>query len=320
MEQQRGAGRRRGRATAATRARTAPRPAASPPQPGRRRPNVPSDARHQRHRDQHDRVERAPAARSPRARARPAASARRRRRSRGASSSASAQKCGGVHSSTITNRNSAPRPSAPVRGRPPGQRRDRAGRAADHDVLGGRALQPQRVDEHVERAAAEREHRREQVREHRQHRERQRRAARARTRPRARGEIRPAATGRDAVRGPIRRSMSRSSTWFSALAPPHASAPPSTSAASGSSAGAPPARGDHRAHRGQHQQRHDPRLGQRHVVAPARPSRAARLGSARRERRAPSAMSDDGHAAMPARSGASVRRSCATNRGANGYR
>ena len=33
------------------------------------------------------------------------------------------------------------------------------------------------------------------------------------------GEIRPAATGREAVRGPMRRSMSRSSTWLSALAP-----------------------------------------------------------------------------------------------------
>ena len=35
--------------------------------------------------------------------------------------------------------------------------------------------------------------------------------------------------------------MSRSSTWLSALAPPHASAPPITSAANGTVAGAPPA-------------------------------------------------------------------------------
>ncbi len=55
------------------------------------------------------------------------------------------------------------------------------------------------------------------------------------------GAIRPAATGREAVRGPISRSMSRSSTWFSALAPPEASAPPTTSASNGTSAGAPPA-------------------------------------------------------------------------------
>ena len=56
-----------------------------------------------------------------------------------------------------------------------------------------------------------------------------------------RGLIRPAATGRDAVRGPISRSISRSITWFSALAPPHASPPPITSAVSAPSDGAPPA-------------------------------------------------------------------------------
>jgi hypothetical protein len=42
--------------------------------------------------------------------------------------------------------------------------------------------------------------------------------------------ILPAATGRLAVRLPIRRSMSRSMTWFRALAPPQASANPTTSA------------------------------------------------------------------------------------------
>ena len=35
--------------------------------------------------------------------------------------------------------------------------------------------------------------------------------------------------------------MSRSITWFSALAPPHASPPPITSAINGTSAGEPPA-------------------------------------------------------------------------------
>ncbi len=40
------------------------------------------------------------------------------------------------------------------------------------------------------------------------------------------GGIRPAATGRARVRFPISLSMSRSSTWFSADAPPHASASP----------------------------------------------------------------------------------------------
>jgi hypothetical protein len=38
--------------------------------------------------------------------------------------------------------------------------------------------------------------------------------------------MRPAATGRRSVRFPMSRSMSRSSTWLSALAPPHASARP----------------------------------------------------------------------------------------------
>jgi hypothetical protein len=40
------------------------------------------------------------------------------------------------------------------------------------------------------------------------------------------GASRPEATGRPAVREPIRRSMSRSRTWLSALAPPQASARP----------------------------------------------------------------------------------------------
>jgi hypothetical protein len=56
-----------------------------------------------------------------------------------------------------------------------------------------------------------------------------------------RGLIRPAATGREAVLGPISRSMSRSITWLNALAPPHASPPPITSALSAPSDGAPPA-------------------------------------------------------------------------------
>ena len=69
-------------------------------------------------------------------------------------------------------------------------------------------------------------------------------ASASRLRPKAtarRGGIRPAATGRLAVRGPIRRSMSRSSTWLSALAPPHARAPPTTSAARRTGEGSPPA-------------------------------------------------------------------------------
>ena len=44
------------------------------------------------------------------------------------------------------------------------------------------------------------------------------------------GGTRPEATGRERVRFPIRESMSRSSTWLSADAPPQASASPTIAA------------------------------------------------------------------------------------------
>ncbi len=44
------------------------------------------------------------------------------------------------------------------------------------------------------------------------------------------GDTRPEATGRRFVRSPISGSMSRSSTWLSALAPPQASARPTIAA------------------------------------------------------------------------------------------
>ena len=44
------------------------------------------------------------------------------------------------------------------------------------------------------------------------------------------GGTRPEATGRELVRFPISGSMSRSSTWLSADAPPHASASPAIAA------------------------------------------------------------------------------------------
>ena len=56
---------------------------------------------------------------------------------------------------------------------------------------------------------------------------------------RARGGTRPAATGRVSVRSPISRSMSASSTWLSALAPPQASASPTIVATNRSSGGTP---------------------------------------------------------------------------------
>ena len=48
---------------------------------------------------------------------------------------------------------------------PTDERWDRPGRPADHDVLHGGALEPERVDEDVDERAAEREQRREQVRD-----------------------------------------------------------------------------------------------------------------------------------------------------------
>ena len=54
------------------------------------------------------------------------------------------------------------------------------------------------------------------------------------------GLTRPAATGRFAVR-PIERSMSRSSTWFKALAPPQARPSPTIVAARSRTSGTPPA-------------------------------------------------------------------------------
>src|SRR5206468_9012152 len=57
-------------------------------------------------------------------------------------------------------------------GGPTDKRWDRARSATDDDVLRGRALEPDRVDEDVEDRAAERERRRQQIREHREHDER----------------------------------------------------------------------------------------------------------------------------------------------------
>ena len=53
------------------------------------------------------------------------------------------------------------------------------------------------------------------------------------------GATRPDTSGRLAVRPPMRASMSRSSRWLSALAPPEASAPPTSSAASLGRSGTP---------------------------------------------------------------------------------
>ena len=162
--------------------------------------------------------------------------------------------------------------------RPAHQRRNRAGGAADHDVLRGQPLRPHRVDHHVEEAAAERQ---------------QRRPAGSRT-PRARQTASADSTTPNAVRPARRDPAGRDRPRRRAR--PHqpvdvavehvvqrAGAAAGQRAADDQRRQRQPAAGRRRARRrssrstgGQHQQRHDPRLGQRHVVAPRWRSRAGR--------------------------------------------
>ena len=80
----------------------------------------------------------------------PAASARRRGRSPCRHRATSAQKCGGVHRNTIANSSAGIDADVSGHRRPADDRRERAGGAADDDVLRRAALQPDRVDEDVE--------------------------------------------------------------------------------------------------------------------------------------------------------------------------
>ena len=116
-------------------------------------------------------------------------------------------------------------PDVPGRRGPADERRHGARGAADHDVLRRRALQPARVDDDVEEAADEREDRGEDVDRAREQNEGERQQREPELERPARG-TRPDATGRAFVRSPISGSMSRSSTWLSADAPPQASARP----------------------------------------------------------------------------------------------
>ena len=94
----------------------------------------------------------------------------------------------------------------------------------------------------------------------------------------AAGETRPEATGRSAVRA-IMRSMSRSTAWLIAPAPPAERAPPRQVRRIRPERGV--AGHVHRRHRGEEQQRLHLRLGQRQVVADdgGRRERAAAVGS-----------------------------------------
>ena len=154
------------------------------------------------------------------------------------------------------------------RGGVPDERRHRAGRTADDDVLRRRPLQPARVDDHVEarcrRARGARSARSGRTRATRT----RARRARARTRALVGAGTRPEATGRLAVRSPISLSMSASSTWLSALAPPHASASPIVITVRSARFGHATGADEHPGDPGDQQQAHDPRLGQRDVVAP----------------------------------------------------
>ena len=152
------------------------------------------------------------------------------------------------------------------RAREADQRRHRAGGAADHDVLRGRPLQPPRVDEHVEEVPGEREQRGRQVDERVEQDERERRQRQAEL-ERARGGTRPDATGRCSVREPIScrcrgRDSGSAPRRRRRRAPGRASSPERAQRREA-------ARADEKAGcAGEQQQRHDPRLRQRDVVAP----------------------------------------------------
>ena len=87
------------------------------------------------------------------------------------------------------------------------------------------------------------------------------------------GVTRPVATGRCSVREPMSASMSRSSTWLSADAPPHASASPSIVTPKKPERRNSLGADEHPGRAGEEQQRHDPRLRQRDVVAKSRERR-----------------------------------------------
>ena len=229
MEQQGGARRRSARATAARRVRTTP-----PRAPRRRRGTRARTCRSRPARSvtatQHDRVART---RSRGGGLRPAYHRQHRHiappRS-GARAAAPAPRSAAASTAARSGTGTqAPSPRLPCAAAQP-ESGGIAPAAPPITMFCGRApLEPERVDDDVERPAAERQRGRQRIAsaastakdERRQHQP---------ERGRARWGDPPGGHRPRAVRGPISRSMSRSSTWFSALAPPHASAPPMTSA------------------------------------------------------------------------------------------
>ena len=129
---------------------------------------------------------------------RPAASARRPPRSRRGTYGQRPEVRRGPHEDDREEHERAPGPAMPAHRRPPDEHGDGAGGAADHDVLRGRPLEPQGVDEDVERVARHREHGRQQVD----------RAATARRRRPPRGPGRRSAPARG-VSSPVTRGRLR---------------------------------------------------------------------------------------------------------------
>ncbi len=156
------------------------------------------------------------------------------------------------------------------RGRPADDRRNRPGRAADDDVLRRRALQPAGVDEDVERAADERHHRGEQVDPAREHDERERQQREPELeRPRGsdatrgdRPRLRPLAHELVDVR--VEHVVQRGGAAAGEREP--------AERRDGQPERRPALGAEHQSSgSGDEEQRHDPRLRQRDVVAPRRP-------------------------------------------------
>ena len=157
--------------------------------------------------------------------------------------------------------------SAAGRRRPADHRRQRARGAADHDVLRGRALQPDRIDHHVEEDREGEQRRRKQIDQQSQRHDRENRQREAETRRLA---------GRDAA-ARYRPAGSARHARVDVGVVPH------VERAGGAGAdGDAQQRGktDHRMdvagrdqkpdQRGEHHERHHPRLHQLHVIADAR--------------------------------------------------
>ncbi len=216
-------------------------------------------------------------------------------------------------------------PRLPGRRGPADERRHGARGSADHDVLRRRALQPARVDDDVERAAGEREHGGEDVDGAREQDEGERQEHEAELERAARGDasrgdrprLRPLAHERVdvAVEDVVERRRA-------AAREREADHRGDRDLGAGPAVGA----GDHPAEARDEQERHDPRLRQRDVVAPAIPTGCARRGSSRRRRprsprargpRASRAPSGPGTAAAAAKSAAATSAGATSRRCAN---